>query len=467
MDVSENLPGIPPGIRTISLDQFIFNPGTTLPSSRHSLEPVSSATRTRARVRQQSQQPQSLIVGPPIYFTPPWATRALVPPAPGMIRLLDPPEKACYFALESLWYKDITLSQWIAKIDDAYRDLSDNPIAVSLRPLDYIEQLETVFYGNQRQRWLAHIVRQRWCNLVWRKKTQCNVDMIDMAPIANKDAIFLTDTKHRQIYRFHRRDIFTNLLTNICMSDEMLPSPRAPTNPWTNTKLTMPQTMSICQQIIADYAKRGQCPPVLFSAFWAARFCLRRFHDENSALLSQHAIQSYFKDLHDDNVMLVFDTVMNLLDTAQINYSTVALRRWLRQTPHTPMHREWLAMARDYTLYINLHIQARRHWYSEDHIYADVRRLYNRTVLPDPASARLQLLRSAAGAAGAAGSNLLLPALPALPAIPAAAAPAPPLYSILTYPLFFNAPRLIQDASGGVMSDEQAIQLIRDALFRF
>lgn len=443
MDGSGN--ALPAGIRTISLDQFVFHPGINVPLSRRQNRPTPSPS-----PRRRSSQP--LQIGPVLFES--WYDRIRTAPLPGRIRLLKGPETAPYCSLEPLWYKDKTLREWIDAIEMAKHDLSDNPIAVSFRPMDYIERLEELFHKNQRQRWLAHVVRQRWCRRVWMKKTQCNVDMIDMAPIQDKDAIFMTDTKHRQIYRFHRRDVFTNLLTNICMSDEMLPSPRTPTNPWTNAKLTMPQTMTLCQQIVADYAKRGLCPPVLFSAFWEARFNIRKFHDDNSALLSQHAIRSYFKDLHEENLPTVLDTMINLLDACRILYSIVALRRWLRQTPQTASHREWLTMTRDYTLYINLHVQARQHWYSEDHIYADVRRLYNRTTIPDPASPRLQILRNAAAAAAA-------------PAAAPAQAQPPTLYSILTYPLFFNAPpRLIQDASGSVMSDDQAIQIIRDALFR-
>lgn len=449
MDASNNL--LPSGIRTISLDQFIFNPGISVPRRRQN-RPSPSPSPSPSRRRSTSQPLQ---VGPVVFES--WAERVRTPPQPGRIRLLDPPWSAIYNSLERLWYTDKTLREWIDVIEQAKQDLSDNPIAVSLRPMDYIERLEELFYKNQRQRWLGHVVRQRWCRRIWMKKTQCNIDMIDMAPIADKDAIFMTDTKHRQIYRFHRRDVFTNLLTNICMSDEMLPSPRPPTNPWTNAQLTMPQTMTLCQQIVADYAKRGLCPPVLFSAFWEARFSIRKFHDNNSALLSQHAIRSYFKDLHEDNLPTVLDTMINLLDACRIHYSIVALRRWLRQTPQTARHHEWLTMARDYTLYINLHVQARQNWYSEEYIYADVRRLYNRTTIPDPASARLQLLRNAASPTAQAP----------VAAAAAAAAAAPTLYSILTYPLFFNAPpRLIQDASGGVMSDDQALQIIRDALFR-
>lgn len=432
MDASEN--PLPSGIQTISLDDFVFHQGVLAPRQRR--------TPVRSRVRALS----SVINPPPLRS---WSERILTPPAPGTLRILDPPVTAAHMSLESLWFKDMTLADWVYTLEDAKADVSENPIAVAFRPPNYIQLLEDLFYGNQRKRWLAHVVRQRWCQRIWRKKTQCNIDMIDMLPISDKDSIFLTDTKHRQIYRFHKRDVVTNLLSNICMSDEMLPTPRAPTNPWTNSKLTMPQTMTICQQIVADYASRGLCPPVLFAAFWASRFCLRRFHEDNSALLSQHAVRSYFKDLHDDNMVTVFDTILNLLQYSDIQYSAASVRRWLRQTPQTPLHREWLTLARDYTLYINLHVQVRSNWYAEEYIYADVRRLYNRTTFPPPASARMQLLREAVGQQ--------LPPLPQLPLLQPQL--QSPLYSIFSLPMLF-------DGSGSAMTNDAALELIRNALFR-
>lgn len=382
-------------------------------------------------------------------FHLPWAERIKQIPTPGAIRLLSPPSIANgAFTIETLWYQDMSLTEWIEKIDAAKKDISENPIAARFRPANYIETIENLFYNNQRKRWLARMTLQRWTQRVWLKRTQCNVDMIDMTEIPEKDAIFLTDTKHHQIYRFHKNDVFTNLLTNLGMADEMLPSPRYPTNPWTNTKLTMAQTMTICQQLVRDYAARGLCPPVIFAAFWASRFSLRRFQDQNSALLSQQAIRSFFKDLHEHNMSTVLDTITNLLYAANVDFSMTGFSRWLRQTPQTPIHREWLQMARDYTLYINLHIQVRARWYTEDYIHADVRALYDRTMIPDATSARMRLLRSAAGL-----SEAILPA-------------QPPMYSLLGLSALLRPPPVLIDVSGGAMTNAMALQLIQNALFR-
>jgi hypothetical protein len=330
-------------------------------------------------------------------------------------------------------------------IDRRIQDLSENVLINAFDVSGQIAFMRNVFDTNQRKRWLARVVQLKWTQRVWRKKTQCNVDMIDMAPIADADAILMTDTTHRQIFRFHRRDVFTNLLSNICLSDEMLPTPREPTNPWNNSKLTLAQTIGLCTQLVQDFAKRGKCPPVLFAAFWASRFSLKRFQDENSALLSQHAIAAYFKDLHADNIHTVEDTIINLLTSATLDYSPTAIRRWLHQTPHTQLHRDWLAMARDYTLYVNLHVQARAHWYTTERIYVDVGRLYNRMVLPSPISNRVRALRAATTTYL---SNAQNPAFLGL--------------SVLF-------PQSLLDISGdnNTMAADAAIQLIQNALFRY
>lgn len=375
----------------------------------------------------------------PLFFPQTWEERICTPAAPGHIRLLDSPPQSS-FSIAQLWYNDKTLTEWQQLIDD----VSSNELSRALRPPNYLDDIRTVFYANQRKRWLARIVLQRWCQRVWRRRTQCNVDLIDMQPIPDRDAAFLTDIATRTVYRFHRRDLFNSLISNICLADEMLPSPRPPTNPYTNAPLTLPQTISVCQQLVQDYARRGRCPPVLLAAFWAARFDLTRFEKENASLLAQHAVAAYFKDIHDDNRDAVCDTMFQLLTDNNLSFSPVAVRRWLRASPLTPLHREWLEFVRDYTMYINLHVQIRPHWYNQDIINIDVQRLYARTTIPDPTSRRMNLLR-------AAGTG------PPPPDPQPQQLPHIGLLGLQLSPV---------DVSGGQMDYGIAIQLIQQALFR-
>lgn len=370
-----------------------------------------------------------------------WEDRICTPPAAGYIRLLDPPPPPPSTNVEELWYADKTLTEW-------HQLLASNN-----------EQDKAVFYANQRKRWLARIVIQRWCQRVWRRRTQCNVDLIDMQPIPDRDAVFLTDIATRTVYRFHSRDLFSNLISNICLADEMLPSPRVPTNPYTNSPLTLAQTISVCQQLVQDYARRSRCPPVLLAAFWAARFDVVRFEKENASLLAQHAVMAYFKDIHEDNRDSVCDTMFQLLTENNLSFSPVAVRRWLRASPLTPLHREWLELVRDYTLYINLHVQIRPSWYTQDMIDIDVRLLYGRTTIPDPVSRRMSLLRSPSVAL--VQDTLLQGSLPQAALPQGAALPAAlPMLGLLGLPM------LPFDLSGGEMDYNLAIQLIQQALFR-
>jgi hypothetical protein len=232
------------------------------------------------------------------------------------------------------------------------------------------------------------------------------------------------------------------MLSNICMSEEMLPNPREPRNPWTNAPFTYGQIVGVCQSLLQDYARRGRCPPVLFSAFWASRFDVRRFASDNASLLGQHAINAYFKDVNDHNRETVADTIIQLLTEAGISCTPVGVRRWLRASPLTDGHREWLAMARDFTLYMNLHVQMRPHWHTDEMIYRDVRRLHQRHPISDGAGPRLRALRTMGSTPG---PGLLEAALPewggAVAAAAVAGAPAsanPQLQSLLT--LLLGAP---------------------------
>lgn len=334
-----------------------------------------------------------------------WEDRQRTPPPRGAIRLLDPPSDPSSNFITHYWARDHTLAEWhetLANLDrehtamlpnGAGESVSVTTSASSILGPSHCNAVRKIFYDNQRKRWLARKAINLWRYRIWAKRPQCGVDLIEMGPVSDRDAVFVTDTANKTVYKFHRRDIYNCLLSNICMSDEMLPCPRAPTNPWTNAPLTLGQTISVCQQLVADYARRGRCPPVLFAAFCTAGYNLNKFLSTNSSLLSQYAITAYFKDIHDHNRPVVVDTILQLLNTAGVSYSLPAVRRWFRQTPITPLHREWLAFARDYTLYLNLHVQTRETWYTEEYIYRDVRRLYSRTNFADPAGPRLALLR--------------------------------------------------------------------------
>ncbi len=375
---------------------------------------------------------------------PSWEDRQSTPPPRGAIRLLDPPSDPSSNFITHYWARDRTLAEWHETLTNLEQEhtatLPDGSggttrvtttTSTVLGP-SHCNAVRKIFYDNQRKRWLARKALNLWRYRVWAKRPQCGVDLIELGPVSDRDVVFVTDTAHKTVYKFHRRDIYNCLLSNICMSDEMLPCPRAPTNPWTNAPLTLGQTISVCQQLVTDYAKRGRCPPVLFAAFCAAGYNLNKFLSTNSSLLSQYAITSYFKDIHDHNRPVVVDTVLQLLNTAGVSYSLPAVRRWFRQTPITPLHREWLAFARDYTLYINLHVQTRDNWYTEEYIYRDVRRLYSRTNFADPAGPRLALLRDTMRrpapltmpygvldtAAGASGLNSLSALLATMPVIP-------------------------------------------------
>ena len=318
--------------------------------------------------------------------------------------------------LQIWWARPRTLTEWIHELTQLGQDVSgsvttatdsisgDTLVPAAFDATDHLSTLVThtaeffrestsLFYENQRSRWAALKAFNIWRYRVWRKTPQCNLDLIMNEPVPARDAIYLTDTRNRAVYCFHRRDLFSNLMTKITAAEEMLPTPRQPTNPWTNQPLTLGQTIAVCHALLQHSAARGRCPPTLFAAFCAARYNLNRFESDNASLLAQYAINSYFADLHDHNRETVADTALELLRDSGASYSAVAFRRWLRATPLTQIHRDWLALVRDYTLHMNLHIEPRRHWYSDAGIYSDVRALYRLTPVGEAAGPRLRLLR--------------------------------------------------------------------------
>jgi len=311
------------------------------------------------------------------------------------------------------------------------------------------QESHALFLKNQRLRMAFRRLLLIWRYSRWSAHPACNIDLIENEPVADEHAILLCDTRNRQIYRFHRRDIFNTLLTNLSQTDEMLPYPRPPTNPWTNEPLTNAQTIAVCKSLIRDFGRRGLCPPVLFAAFCASGYQIKRLVNEQSALLAQLAIRNCFKDLTADNTELVFESITHLLNDAGVSFTDAGVRRWIRSAPPRDQIGPWLELCRDYYLYINLHIQSRPRWYSVNNIRDDVRALYNRSPLPDMTTPRLRSLRSSLGLDFTQASAQLSVIFP----------PTPPLT------MFFAPP----DISGGDVDDpdmQLALQLIQNALFR-
>jgi len=346
--------------------------------------------------------------------------RRKLPPAKGTIRLIS--SSAGYpSCIARFWNKDISLTEWINEFKDIHKQYTNNTISSVLYPPNYLNILQDIFIKNQHVRYLAYKVYRKWSQRVWMKRTQCNITLIDMEPFSEKDAIYLTDTKHHQIFRFHRGDMFKNLLTNIGSCDEMLPSPRHPTNPWTNEPLTFQQTISVCEQIIQNYAKKGKCPPLLFAAFCAADYNIRTFRHTNASMLAQHAITTYFSEITNDNMDVVEETIIQLLITAGCVFSEDAISKWIR-TPITPLHTQWLSFVCDYTLYVNLRIQVRPHWYNYTYIRMDIRKLY------DKSNSFREIVRPRNG-----GTSIPVAPVAALVPAPVAAVPVPATTAIAAY----------------------------------
>jgi hypothetical protein len=126
--------------------------------------------------------------------------------------------------------------------------------------------------------------------------------------------------------------------------------------------------------------------------------------------------------------------MFQLLTAAGLDYSPSAIERWVGRRPVTTLHREWLELVRDYTLYINLHIQVRPSWFSVTMILVTVRALFVRTVrmgllrpLPSAPSVSLALTVITPPVAASPSAPLLIPS--------ALMAAAPEYYPTFIQPL--------------------------------
>lgn len=205
---------------------------------------------------------------------------------------------------------------------------------------------------------------------IWSRRPVCNIDLITLEPIADADAFELMDTHERCIYRFHRSNMYKSIITNLGTATTMIAEPRAPTNPYTNNPLTLAQTISVCKRLAATVP----CPHPFFAAFWAARFDIQRFHTENIAALSQHAITSYFDEFNVENVTTIHGTVKTLL--TYTNYLVPEPSEWMGPFPFRD---DWRKLCRDYFIFVNLHVLARPHWSSNASIFTEAWTLAERS----------------------------------------------------------------------------------------
>jgi len=359
-----------------------------------------------------------------------WEERPHV--APGLIRILTPPPPHDTGLLYTSWHwVDASLSQWHQRMDKTEESIQNSALCRAMYPADYMDRVRALFATNQRRRMLFRCLLTRLRYRIWSRRPACNVDLISLEPIPPADAIEMMDMRARTLFRFHRNDVFKTLMSNLTLSDEMLPMPRTPRNPYTNAPLTRAQTMAICQRLVHQIAARGGCPPPLLAAFWAARFDIKRYHAENTAALSQHAIREYFTEINDDNIYTIYQTILALMSSAGYYPTTRrSIDVWLRERPLTSQHTAWLELCRDYTLYLNLHVQARPHWYHEDAIRMDTRTLLRSTSFPRVAQPPISFLLGA----------------------------PPPIATV-------GVTTTLLDISGNMTTDE-ALQLIQDALLR-
>jgi hypothetical protein len=362
-------------IYTVMNNEYTFHPGIV--SNNDDIEVRIQRRQPRtSTVRVSDISSNKVKVASPFLFMS-LEERRKLPPPPGKIRMLEEPDKYPR-VIARYWDTDMSLTEWIEEFITIRKQYKEKTISSVLYPESFLDTLHFSFVTNQRNRFLVRKVYRKWSQRVWMKRTQCNITLIDMEEFKDKDAIYLTDTKHHQIFRFHRSDVFKNFLTNISSCDEMLPSPRIPTNPWTNEPLTFQQTLSICNQMISYYAAKGKCPPLLFTAFCSSQYNIRTFRYKQASILAQNAIKTYFAEITPENRDVIEDTIVQLLYTAGCLFSPDSLHKWICSNS-SPLHREWLSIVCDYTLYMNLHVQVRPYWYNQTYILMDIRRLYERS----------------------------------------------------------------------------------------
>lgn len=102
-------------------------------------------------------------------------------------------------------------------------------------------------------------------------------DLYTTTAIPSRSLVAVYDYKTRAKYVFHTNTILKMIIASLKYSSYGIAKPTAPKNPYTNLDWTIPQLMSISQQITRNMTGINRMPPPLFLVYFNVNFELKKF----------------------------------------------------------------------------------------------------------------------------------------------------------------------------------------------
>lgn len=248
-------------------------------------------------------------------------TMDLGPAAPGTIRILiDYPvlqTKSYDWLHASIHSHDRTFTEWI-KFIAAYKSCTlsndDHVAAPPFHPFLHRRQagvfLEKLFAENMRVRMLIQKFIARIRIRLMNKRHIGETDLYTTLPIPDSARVTVYDTKTRSKYSFHTHTAIQCMTNNLTYSSYGISNPIEPKNPYTNLTWHMGQTMTLIEQISTNFLRAHRFLPELLFSYRINKYNVVEFYKKNLERLQIGAAVNFFKNIHDPDVISVYDELI-------------------------------------------------------------------------------------------------------------------------------------------------------------
>ena len=131
-------------------------------------------------------------------------------------------------------------------------------------------------------------------------------DLYTTIRIPNHSLVAVHDFQTQSVYHFHTQTILRMILASLYYNSYGIARPSAPKNPYTNLEWTLPQLISIMQQITINMIRIHRIPPNILLAYHAYKYNIKKFSEMCLNELGIHAAIELFKNKNDTDTQAIY-----------------------------------------------------------------------------------------------------------------------------------------------------------------
>lgn len=187
---------------------------------------------------------------------------------------------------------------------------------------------------NQRLRWAFKRLLTLW--LGKRLRPANTEDPVSLE--APAEPIRITDWTARRYYLFEAKTLLRDIRTKLYLNDQLFPTPQPPKNPFTNSPLTLAQTIHVTNSL-----RRLGYTDWAIESYRVSGFNLATFKARFQYYLKIRALNTVFqRPTEDDCVDLLFDFIHEQYTAADMRMPRTDIWLWfMRNRPENPRVYAW------------------------------------------------------------------------------------------------------------------------------